>query len=54
MNPARQLQINDVRIYDRALSVEEIYPAADLTGDGVVGIADIVVFAGNWLVGVTP
>ena len=46
--------IDDIRIYDRALSTEEIEEifsgsGADLTGDGDVDVEDFAIVAYNWL-----
>jgi len=45
--------IDEVRIYDRVLSDEEIahlgLPGADIDGDGAVTMADLAVLSGDWL-----
>ena len=41
-------QIDDVRIYDRALSTQEIRLTADLNGDGTVNFQDLSLFSQFW------
>ena len=41
--------INDVRIYDSALSLTEISPICDFDHNGIVNIADFSVLAAHWL-----